>query len=362
MGVDLQRHPLSAAFGDMPTDEYNELVADVKRHGLITPVVYVTDERGHKLILDGWHRYRACIEAGVTPRLEPFDFVVEPATEQSGRTMTQAEFVVAQNAHRRHLTREQRRNIVVELLKAKPEASDRAIASMAKADHKTVGAVRREAEAGGEIPHLTKRVGRDGKRQPATTAQLAKPFPAKAVAQEMARRHGHTNLLVSMGKLERVAVDGVEVIAPPAEKPKGAHVAVDVRVVREATRPREVAFHVERSPGRAEPMDDDDEPVAVPATITPALVAQVAAREAAEADAARRDLVSVHIFRLSRWQEMLQDAADVVAPALKVPEGIDYAEISVGFAQDLQDLVDDVWEALGKARRLQDEQKGEAAA
>lgn len=163
MGVDLQRHPLSAAFGDMPKDEFDELVADIKKNGLISPVVYITDAAGTKQVLDGWHRYRACLEAGVEPRLEPFPFVVEPADEQSGRKMTPAEFVVAQNAHRRHLTREQRRQVVVELLKAKPEASDRTIASMAKVDHKTVGAVRREAEATGEIPQLDKTTGKDGK-------------------------------------------------------------------------------------------------------------------------------------------------------------------------------------------------------
>lgn len=170
MSADLHRHPLSAAFGDMPKDEFDELVADIKRNGLITPIVTLDG-----MILDGWHRYRACLEAGVKPRFDPFDYAVEPADEQSGRKMTPAEFVVSANAHRRHLTREQRRQIVVELLKAKPEASDRAIASMAKVDHKTVGAVRREAEAGGEIPHLTERVGKDGKKQPAPSVRMANP-------------------------------------------------------------------------------------------------------------------------------------------------------------------------------------------
>lgn len=165
MTADLQRHPLSAAFGDMPPDEFDQLVDDIKRNGLVQTIVTIRDEHGTEFVLDGWHRYRACIEAGVKPRTEPFDYVVEPADEQAGKKMTPAEFVVAANAHRRHLTREQRRQIVVELLKAKPEASDRVIAAQAKVDHKTVGAVRRQAEAGGEIPHLAERVGADGKKQ-----------------------------------------------------------------------------------------------------------------------------------------------------------------------------------------------------
>ena len=158
--LDKQRHLLSAAFGDMPADEFAELVRDIKRNGLLSAIVKSADGS----ILDGWHRYRACIEAGITPRIEPFSYIIEAAAEVAGRTMTEAEFVVAQNAHRRHLTAEQRRKIVGELLKADPAKSDRAIGSMAKVDHKTVAAVRRQAEAGGEIPHLTKTTGKDGKK------------------------------------------------------------------------------------------------------------------------------------------------------------------------------------------------------
>ncbi len=165
--LDKQRHPLSAAFGDMPADEFDALVGDIKRNGQISDIVKAADGS----ILDGWHRYRACIEAGITPRIEPFSFIIEPAAEGvGGHTMTEAEFVVAQNAHRRHLTAEQRRRIVAELLKADPAKSDRAIGSMAKVDHKTVATVRRQAEAGGEIPHLTKTTGKDGKKYAKPTA------------------------------------------------------------------------------------------------------------------------------------------------------------------------------------------------
>jgi ParB-like chromosome segregation protein Spo0J len=157
--LDKQRHPLSAAFGDMPADEFAELVADIKRNGQISDIVKAADGS----ILDGWHRYRACIEAGIKPRIEPFSYIVEAASEVSGRTMTEAEFVIAQNAHRRHLTAEQRRRVVAELLKADPAKSDRAIGSMAKVDHKTVAAVRRKVEGSGEIPQTSERKYSDGR-------------------------------------------------------------------------------------------------------------------------------------------------------------------------------------------------------
>lgn len=175
MSADLQRHPLSAAFGDMPVDEFDQLVDDIKRNGLVQTIVTIRDEHGTEFVLDGWHRYRACIEAGVKPRTEPFDYVVEPADEQAGKKMTPAEFVVAANAHRRHLTREQRRQIVVELLRAKPEASDRVIAAQAKVSPTTVGTVRRELEAGVQIGHHPERVGKDGKKQPVITRVTVHP-------------------------------------------------------------------------------------------------------------------------------------------------------------------------------------------
>ncbi|MDP1649302.1 MAG: ParB/RepB/Spo0J family partition protein [Rubrivivax sp.] len=163
-----KRHPLSAAFGEMPLSEFVELVRNINDNGLLTAITTASDGS----ILDGWHRYRACILAGVKPRFEPFNYVVEAAAEGAGRTMSEAEFVVAQNAHRRHLSQEQRRSVIAELLKASPTMSNRALAGMAKVDHKTVASMRREAEATGSIPQLARTTGKDGKARP---AKVTKP-------------------------------------------------------------------------------------------------------------------------------------------------------------------------------------------
>jgi site-specific DNA-methyltransferase (adenine-specific) len=143
----------------MPAEEFDELVRDIKRNGLITTITAAEDGT----ILDGWHRYRACIKASVKPRVEPFSYMVEPANEDVGHKMTEAEYACAQNAHRRHLTSAKKREIVAALLKVEPAKSDRAIGGMAKVDHKTVAAVRSQAEGSGEIPQLTKTTGKDGR-------------------------------------------------------------------------------------------------------------------------------------------------------------------------------------------------------
>ena len=158
-GTDRERHPLSAAWGDMPDDEFADLVADIKKNGLVNTIVQANDGT----ILDGWHRYRACIEAGVKPRFDRFEYVVETAAEDAGRTMTEAQFACAQNAHRRHLTAAQSRVVVKALLKARPGMSNRSIAKAAKVDDKTVGTARARLVAGAEIPHQDKTTGLDGK-------------------------------------------------------------------------------------------------------------------------------------------------------------------------------------------------------
>jgi hypothetical protein len=76
-------------------------------------------------------------------------------------------YVISTNIHRRHLTSDQKGELIEALLRAKPERSDRATARIAKVDHKTVAAKRQDLEKGGEIPHQTKRVGSDGIPQPA---------------------------------------------------------------------------------------------------------------------------------------------------------------------------------------------------
>ncbi len=94
--MSFQRHPLSAAFPDMPANDYASLVSDIDANGLREPGwIY------EGMILDGWHRYRACEESGQA-------FIYEEYTGTDP-----AKFVVSRNLHRRHLTPSQRAAIVV---------------------------------------------------------------------------------------------------------------------------------------------------------------------------------------------------------------------------------------------------------
>jgi ParB-like chromosome segregation protein Spo0J len=152
-------HPLCAMFPLMSDDELDELAADIKKCGLQEPI---TLHEGK--VLDGRNRVLACQKIGKRiTQTDTYDGD-DPAA-----------FVISKNIRRRHLTQEQKREIVAKLLVENPERSDRATAKIAGVDHKTVSSVRTEAEERGEIPHVDKRSDAKGRKQPAHKAKATSP-------------------------------------------------------------------------------------------------------------------------------------------------------------------------------------------
>jgi hypothetical protein len=171
-------HPATDLFPMMSEAELRELGEDIKRNGLKYPVVFWAkngrhDKHGPVQLLDGRNRLDAMELVGI-----PIEIVqngncrslyIGPVKD-GDRSMAQTiggcdpyDFVISANIHRRHLTAEQRRELIAKFLQVTREKSDRAVAKLAKVDHKTVAAVRKEKESTGEIPQLEKRTGKDGK-------------------------------------------------------------------------------------------------------------------------------------------------------------------------------------------------------
>lgn len=95
--MNFTQHPLSAAFPAMSADDFAALVADIKANGQREPVML------HEgMVLDGWHRYSACVQLGIKPLHFTFPADKDPIA-----------FVLSHNLHRRHLTPSQRAAAVV---------------------------------------------------------------------------------------------------------------------------------------------------------------------------------------------------------------------------------------------------------
>jgi hypothetical protein len=176
-------HPLADLFPPMEGAEFDELVADIKAHGLREPIVLYEG-----LILDGRNRYRACIKAGVEPSFAPSAWRL-PNDDPAG-------YVISANIRRRHLTAEQKRDLIAKLLKARPEKSNRQIGKQIGASHHTVKEVRTEMEGTGQIAQLQKTVGADGK---------ARTQPAKKAKPEAkARLPKHDSRIIAPRLADRV--------------------------------------------------------------------------------------------------------------------------------------------------------------
>ena len=91
------QHPLSAAFPAMSPLELGDLTNDIRANGQRHPIVMLDD-----MVLDGWHRARACATLSREPLTVALAAGIEPVA-----------YVQSVNLHRRHMTGSQRAASVV---------------------------------------------------------------------------------------------------------------------------------------------------------------------------------------------------------------------------------------------------------
>jgi hypothetical protein len=206
-------HPAAELFPLMTPDELRPLGEDIKRRGLRVPIALWKEEiTSQPALLDGRSRLDAIEAAGMAievrfsgskgdPRSRAYvgirygvdQFGMRDVPANTVQSMSRCDdphaFVVSLNIQRRHLTAEQKREIIAKLIKATPEKSDRQIAEMAKVDHHKVGKVRKEEEDVGKIPHVETRTDSKGRQQPVKktpAAVVEQRHQARALKQERA--------------------------------------------------------------------------------------------------------------------------------------------------------------------------------
>ena len=177
-------HPAAELFPLTSPDELRALAEDIKKNGLRDPVALYDDPELGRCLLDGRNRLdaiellggqvihtgAACPNLGLWKQVgtkAPFDPFA---------------YVVSVNYHRRHLTAEQKRDLIAKALEATPEKSNRQIAETVKASHVTVGAVRAKMERCGQIDHVDTHTDTKGRKQQAHRHTNARKITAKKTA------------------------------------------------------------------------------------------------------------------------------------------------------------------------------------
>jgi len=208
--TDYEFHPAANVFPLMEGEEFDALVADIKANGLREPIVTLKGK-----ILDGRNRYRACLAAGVKPE---FAVRVHADTclmhtvkgiedgyceEGEGWIKDPIAYVISANIRRRHLAPEDKDKVIADLLKMRPEASNRAIGKMVNADHHKVAKVRKKEEDVGNLPHVSGRIDTKGRKQPAK--KKPKPEPKRGITSPAPKKTDpETAAIIADGKIAKL--------------------------------------------------------------------------------------------------------------------------------------------------------------
>jgi hypothetical protein len=169
-------HPAAELFPLMAPDELKAPGEDIKKNGLKVAIVFcLADDGKGKLLLDGRNRLDAMELIGRKLVDRRGEFALDPMYQCGlANDDDPYAFVISINARRRHLTAEQKRELIAKVLKAQSEKSDRQIAATVKASPTTVGTVRAKMEAKGEVSKLDTRTDAKGVKQPATKPRGAR--------------------------------------------------------------------------------------------------------------------------------------------------------------------------------------------
>jgi ParB-like chromosome segregation protein Spo0J len=100
--IELRYHRFVELFPRMVEEDFEQFKKDIAINGLYIPILVLKDT---DLIIDGRHRYEACVAAGIEPKIEYF-------SENDNRVLLT---IVSLNSRRRYLSESQRAAVAAEL-------------------------------------------------------------------------------------------------------------------------------------------------------------------------------------------------------------------------------------------------------
>lgn len=176
--MNLQQHPLSAAFPAMCAEDFQALTDSIQAIGVQNPVTLFEG-----MVIDGWHRFRAANDLGMDcpsvdlGDVDPRDFVM--AQNKARRHITQAQLAMATTAvYAWHPAHRAKKEVATEYPLPKTNAELAAIAGVGIATIKQAKAV--QSHAAPEVEAAVK-TGAIGLPKAAAIAKLPQAEQAAAI-------------------------------------------------------------------------------------------------------------------------------------------------------------------------------------
>ena len=181
-------HPAADLLPTTTADEVKILGEDIKKNRLHIPVAFFKEQKhSPPKLLDGIRRLDAIEAVGFTisvnnigPDSDPhirlwmrglpndqMGWPIEVTEVRGDQGVDPYDYVISANVHRRHLTIEQKDDLIAKVLKARPSKSNRQVAKMVGVSHPHVAAVRAELEKSGDVETVTTSIDTKGRKQPA---------------------------------------------------------------------------------------------------------------------------------------------------------------------------------------------------
>ncbi len=153
----------------LSAEEYATLKADIAAHGVLSPIEL--DEVGN--ILDGHHRVRICREVGI----KDFPSIIRTGLSEQEKI----EHMLAVNLARRHMTKEQRHNLVI-TLRRQQWSSPRIATALGVSDQTVLNDLRDATSNNLEVALPERVIGKDGKSRPAIRPAIIAKTAREAVS------------------------------------------------------------------------------------------------------------------------------------------------------------------------------------
>jgi hypothetical protein len=232
-------HPYAELFPPMSSPEFDRLCGDIQLHGLQEEIV-VHDGQ----VLEGRHRYLACLAKGGPPRFRPY----------AGECGSPLAFVIARNVHRRHLSESQRALLAARLRPLFEEvARQRRLASLNQGSQPPVPL------------NLAERGNREPKGESAEQAgEMLKVSRCSVRAADKVRRQGVPALVDALAGGKVSVSAAVRIAALPPEQQQAV-----VGSIESGLKPKQALAQVQgqRANDPVDAVDDEGRPL--PAGVLP---------------------------------------------------------------------------------------------